>query len=163
MGPIDFLTAAAARFEKQCASATSAQWAFRPKPGAWSMGDVAEHVTIATQNMAKRLRALAPLERAPDVIDDEIPYLFYRGDEPPNVATPTGTWTQWADHAETFRAATAAIREAALAEGLRTRGAPHPLFGMLDGEQWLIFAGAHIERHRSQLIGLAREAGSSHS
>jgi len=27
-----------------------------------------------------------------DVDDEEIPYLFYRGDEPPHVAAPTGTW-----------------------------------------------------------------------
>ena len=28
-----------------------------------------------------------------DVDDEEIPYLVYRGDEPPHVAAPTGTWT----------------------------------------------------------------------
>jgi hypothetical protein len=161
MSPIDFLTAAAARFEKQCEGATELEWAFRPRPGTWSMGDVAEHVTIATQNISKRFRTLTPLVKAPDVVDEEIPYLFYRGDEPPNVATPTGTWSRWADHAEAFRAAVAAVRAAASTDALRAHGAAHPLFGTLDGMQWLMFAGAHIERHRAQLIGLAREASSA--
>jgi hypothetical protein len=31
-------------------------------------------------------------------------------------------------------------------------GAPHPAFGLLDGEQWLLFASAHLERHRAQLL-----------
>jgi hypothetical protein len=161
MSPTGFLIAAADRFEQQCLGVTEAQWVFRPRPGAWSMGDVAEHVTIATGNIARRLRTLAPLGKAPDIVDEEIPYLFYRGDEPPNVATPTGTWTRWTDHADAFRAAVAAVREAAAIEDLRARGAAHPVFGTLDGVQWLIFAGAHIERHRSQLIGLAREASAA--
>ena len=36
---------------------------------------------------------------------------------------------------------------------LREHGCSHPIFGVLDGAQWLLFAGAHTERHRRQLIG----------
>jgi hypothetical protein len=41
---------------------------------------------------------------------------------------------------------------------LRAIGTPHPVFGLLDGVQWLLFAGAHTERHRAQLIGLVKLA-----
>jgi hypothetical protein len=39
---------------------------------------------------------------------------------------------------------------------LRGVAVPHPVFGLLDGVQWLFFAAAHTERHRAQLIGLKR-------
>src|SRR4029453_10105720 len=58
---------------------------------------VAEHVAISNGNLHARLgrRLLgSPLDgRTPDVLDIEIPYLFYRGDEPPNVGKPSGAWT----------------------------------------------------------------------
>jgi hypothetical protein len=154
-----FFVAASDRFAAQCERATALQWKHRPSASDWSMGDVAEHVTIANRNIAKRLSTLTPLgERRSEVIDDEIPYLFYRGDEPPNVATPSGTWNSWVDHAEEYRHSVNAILttiENAHFD-LRTHGATHPVFGTLDGSQWLLFSGAHTERHRSQLIGLQR-------
>ena len=161
---IQSLRDATVRFVEQCRRASAAQWGFRPTPGAWSMGDVAEHVAIANQNILRRLApslAADPLQgRSPDVIDEEIPYLFYRGDEPPNVATPTGAWTSWAAAEAGFRDGAAALArwadEASL--DLRAHGAAHPVFGLMDGLQRLLFAAAHTERHRAQLIALAREA-----
>ena len=125
------------------------------------MGDVAEHVTIANRGILARLSKIgSPIEGcAPDVIDEEIPFLFFRGDEPPNVATPTGAWTSWKEAQATFQENATAlaswVEETTL--DLRAHGAPHPVFGLMDGMQWVLFAAAHMERHRSQLIGLARE------
>ena len=150
------------RLVAECARASTAQWLFRPALDAWSMSHVAEHVAIANGNLhallAKRLLA-SPLEgRTPDVLDLEIPYVFYRGDEPPNVGKPTGTWTDPRAALEKLAASAHAIvawGEATDAD-LRRFGAPHPAFGLLDGVQWLLFAAAHMERHRSQVIGLRR-------
>lgn len=123
------------------------------------MGDVAEHVTIANRNMAFRLQKLVPLSgREPEIIDDEIPYLFYRGDEPPNIATPSGSWTSWLEHADEYRQSVAGILDWRSPSDLRNVGSAHPIFGTLDGMQWLMFSGAHTERHRAQLIGLMRES-----
>lgn len=87
--------------------------------------------------------------------DDEIPYLFYRGDEPPNVSQPTGAWTE-IDAAVTALSTSADAlidwyRETDL--DLRAWGAAHPVFGVLDAHQWLLFAQAHTERHRAQVVG----------
>jgi len=126
------------------------------------MGDVAEHVTIANRGILARLSKTiegSPIRgRAPGVIDDEIPYLFYRGDEPPNVATPTGAWTSWKEVQPTFLESATALRSwvEATTLDLRAYGVPHPVFGLLDGMQWILFAAAHTERHRAQLIGLGR-------
>ena len=150
------------RFVHQCNLASSAQWNSRPKPEAWSMGDVAEHVTIANRGILARLSKTlegSPIGgRAPGVIDDEIPYLFYRGDEPPNVATPTGAWTSWKEVQPTFLESATALRSwvEATTLDLRAYGVPHPVFGLMDGMQWVLFAAAHTERHRAQLIGLGR-------
>lgn len=128
--------------------------------GGWSPSQITEHVAISCDNIARLLcgpLAANPIERgATGVLDVEIPYLFYRGDEPPNVATPTGTWT---DPDEATRRLTASVdaivtwaRDTSL--DLRTVGVRHPVFGVLDGMQWLLFAAAHVERHRAQAIGV---------
>lgn len=152
------------RFIATCAAATDAQWTFRPSSG-WSMAEVAEHVAISNRNIGKLLaKGLlgSPIgDRRPGVSDVEIPYLFYRGDEPPNVGAPTGACGERRD-------AIVAVEESARAilawssgahADLRSLGVEHPVFGLLDGVQWLLFVAAHTERHRAQLIGLGRAPG----
>ena len=152
---------ATARFAAQCRLAPPALWNTRPAPDDWSMGDVTEHVAMVDRRVLRRLEtALAahPLGGAPlGVTDAEIPYLFYRGDEPPDVAKPTGAWRSW-------EAAESGLRDEADALArwadttrldLRAHAIAHPVFGLMDGVQWLLFAAAHTERHRAQLIGLA--------
>jgi uncharacterized damage-inducible protein DinB len=159
MDPLHFLKSASERFVAECAKANQGQWTHASPGGGWSMGHVAEHVTIANQNFAARLKNLSPLAGTkPDVIDDEVPYLFYRGDEPPNVATPSGDWTSWNEHSAEYEQSVADILNWRSPVELRSVGARHPIFGTLDGVQWLMFAGAHTERHRAQLIWLLREA-----
>jgi len=110
--------------------------------------------------MDEKGRAIADLRDiepgATSVLDVEIPYLFYRGDEPPTVATPTGTWTDPVDAARRLAASVDAIASWARATSLDLRdvGVRHPVFGVLDGMQWLLFATAHVERHRAQAIGV---------
>lgn len=153
---------AMARFLGELAPASPAQWQFRPSPTQWSMADVAEHVAIANRNIHQRLseRLLdSPVAgRALGVIDVEIPFLFYRGDEPPNIATPTGALADPGAAREALDAGARAILQWAdgVDADLRAVGLPHPVFGLLDGVQWLLFAGAHVERHRAQIIGLKR-------
>jgi hypothetical protein len=157
---------ATARFLAQCGALSPADWTFRPQPHEWSMGDVAEHLSIANRGILARLSKTlleSPMAgRSADVIDDEIPYLFYRGDEPPNVATPTGAWTSWAECEAVFRehAERLSVWARETDADLRRYGVPHPVFGLLDGVQWLLFAAAHTERHRSQIIGLQRRVPS---
>jgi hypothetical protein len=143
----------------ETARATPAQWTHRATRSGWSMADVTEHVAISNRNihalLSRKLLATAGQGLTPDVIDAEIPYLFYRGEEPPNVATPTGTWT---DRAEALRALDESFETllgwcASAAIDLRTTALAHPVFGRLDGIQWLQFTAAHTERHRAQLIG----------
>ena len=150
---------AAERLRTDCARASAAQWSARPASDAWSVAHVAEHVAISNRGilatLGKRVAANPLAGRAPAVLDLEIPYLFYRGEEPPQVATPTGAWTQPAA-LDALDASSQALLDWAedCALDLRAVGAPHPAFGLLDGIQWLLFAAAHMERHRAQVLGL---------
>ena len=152
---------AAARFAAECERASEDRWRARPASAHWSMAEVAEHVAISNRNighmLAKRLIGSPREGRATGVIDAEIPYLFYRGDEPPNVATPTGSLGDGRAAAAAVDASARAILAWAgeVTTDLRAVAVAHPVFGLLDGVQWLLFAAAHMERHRAQLIGLA--------
>lgn len=159
------LREASERLLGDCARASDLQWLFRPTPEAWSTSQIVEHVAVSNRNiralLAQRLLASPLSGRRADVIDVEIPFLFYRGDEPPNVGRPTGEWT---DRPVALEALASSVRElldwsAAADADLRRFGLPHPVFGLLDGVQWLLFAAAHMERHRSQVIGLRRLPG----
>jgi hypothetical protein len=155
---IERLATAADRFEAELDGLPGGRWLETPAGGGWSPNQVTEHVTVANGNICAvfgcRLQPI--LDAAPAVADDEIPYLFYRGDEPPGVAPPTGTWTDEEKARADFRASVDAIAAAGQSSpvDLRTVGFAHPAFGLLDGMQWILFAGAHLERHRAQIIAL---------
>lgn len=165
MGAIRDIRRAADRFIAEAEAETLDQWLFRPEPSAWSMAHIAEHVALANGNLhavlAKGLLNDHVLTRSTDVLDDEIPYLFYRGDEPPNLATPSGQWIDLPKALESVRKSSMLILEwvDSVSFDLRKVGVPHPMFGLMDGVQWLLFAAAHMERHRAQLIGLKRHDG----
>ena len=164
---LERVRAATNRFVESCRSAADADWTFRPTPADWSIADVAEHLTLADELILRQLSRLSanPLgEAKPSLIDEEIPYLFYRGgDEPPNIAAPTGAFAADRQSLQKLARSAASIFEWAEASSfdLRAFGLTHFVFGMLDGIQWLLFAEAHTERHRAQVIGLLRRRHSS--
>jgi uncharacterized damage-inducible protein DinB len=139
--------------------------AFVAKPsggGPWSVSEVVEHVAIANGSILGVLsKRLEPMNGPADVTDDEMPYLFYGGEEPPNVGTPTGAWTDIDDALGRLGATTGALRswEAEATFDLRSQGARHPAFGMLDAAQWLRFSAVHTWRHRTQVKAVRRALG----
>ena len=158
-GAVREIRDAAGRFLAECARASDAQWVFRPAPNSWSMAEVTEHVALSNRNVLGVLSGPLldrPLSGATGVVDAEIPYLFYRGEEPPNVAAPTGAWTDRSAAADAFQTSVRAVLDWAgeSRADLRSFGLAHPAFGLLDGVQWLIFIAAHTERHRAQLLGI---------
>lgn len=148
------------KFVATAAQMSDSQWTYRPSGNAWSASEVTEHVAIANTGVLGVLTTSlkTPLQQPLGVDDDEIPFLFYRGDEPPNVAAPTGTWTDMTVAATKLEASASAVIDWADATNLELRayGCAHPVFGTMDGIQWLLFVIAHTERHRAQLLGLQR-------
>ena len=149
---------AARRFLVTCSGLSNAAWA-EPRAGHHSIAEIAEHVAISNALFAAVLRRLtraADSDAASPLEDGEIAHLFERTVEPPGLAAPTGSWTDRQNAlpriAASFEAATAPH---AGGPNMRRRIAPHPLFGPMDGVQWALFAAAHTERHRSEIIKLA--------
>jgi uncharacterized damage-inducible protein DinB len=130
--------------------------------GPWSVSEVVEHVGIANRNILGVVSTRLELMTGPsDLMDEEMPYLFYGGEEPPNVGKPTGAWT---DIDDALSRLDSTARElggwaADASFDLRSRGARHFAFGTLDAAQWLRFSAVHTWRHRRQVMQVRRALG----
>jgi uncharacterized damage-inducible protein DinB len=161
--PQDAIRRATERFIEAFAGVTSEQWTLRPKAGDWSMSEATEHVAIANEGILTVVSKYLndPLTEPLGVTDEDMPYLFYRdGDEPPEIAKPTGTWIDAARAAKDLEATAQTLIQWAQNTDLdlRARGCVHPAFGLMDGVQWLLFAATHTERHRAQILSLRRRS-----
>lgn len=156
--------ASARRTVQTCEGIDAVTWVAQPPHRRHSISEVFEHVTLSIDLFRARLeKILASPEGAAAFStyeDEEIPHLFERVDEPPGIAAPTGAWTDRDAALQKFGDAVAALVATAQSGSInmRTRGASHPIFGPMDGVQWALFAAAHTERHRSEIIGLSRLA-----
>ena len=148
--------------------ADAAQWHFRPAPDAWSLGEVAEHVTLISRDIGAMVRG--PLLATPAVDDPpgemEARIRRYLPDRTRKVAAPerylpVGTWTTRDEVEEVYRT----TREALLAwlrdtdAPLRANRLPHYRLGPLDGLEWLVFLAAHDRRHVAQIAELRAAPG----
>jgi hypothetical protein len=156
------LEAGAARLHTALASVPDARWTARPAPGAWSAAEIVEHLILVEQGIGRLLAERLPAapddpDPAPEVMEARIRAVMGNRAEirvtSPEPYAPTGRWPTPA----ALREAMAATRAATLAFArtttipLRARRAPHPRLGPLDGVQWLVFTGAHADRHLEQL------------
>jgi hypothetical protein len=152
------------RFDAAFAGATDAVWVYKPAPDVYSMAETIEHVTMADRGVrgvaSKALRPFAPGEHVA-FPDDAFPTMFDdAGPPPPGADEPSGTWTdqtaalaQFKEMANTL----AAWYESSDAD-LRSLTCPHPVFGLLDGVQWLLFAASHHDNHTRDVLQLRKHA-----
>jgi hypothetical protein len=141
-----------------------AQWQLRPADQEWSIAETVEHVVLANRGILARLRGLlaAPLARDAVRFDDAaISNEMFRGPGPPGFAEPTSRFATCAEGVGALRAscdAIAAWAEAVPEPDLRSHGLPHPVFGVFDGVQWILFSAAHMDNHLPQLRALRSHA-----
>lgn len=152
------------RVLQTCRALPVESWNAR-QAGRFSIAEVVEHMALSNRLFERRLGAILASdagERPYTVLADaEVPHLFERAAEPPGIAEPTGDWRDREEALVRFEESARGVSVLAQQDtgNLRMKGAPHPLFGPLDGVQWALFAAAHTERHRSEIIGLAGLAG----
>lgn len=142
---------------------TSSQWNFKANPEGWCIFEILEHVTLAEDNM---VRVLSDPGRAAHLSDAQRAEIVGKGEklvavlldrsrrrQAPDMALPRGHWNTPNDTIEAFeQARKGAIHLAGRPEeDLRAVGAPHPILGLMDGMQWLMFFDAHARRHREQM------------
>jgi len=159
---------AVARFERSTRSFLDAldgvsdrAWRLRPAGEAWSLAETVEHVVLADRSVRTALQQLlaAPLPAGATRFDDaaiSAGMFEAAGPAPPGLGEPKG---RFATRAEGIAAVVEARDElVAWARGtpadLRAHGLPHPVFGVFDGVQWILFAAAHTDNHLPQLRAL---------
>lgn len=140
-----------------------------PAPDRWSVAQLVEHLSIVEGNVATLLDRLLGKAAGPDVAAAPAPDLFAdpvsieefversRGVrlEAPERVRPAGL--PLADslaRLKESRAALHALRPRVERADGRALRFPHPAWGPLDLYQWLLFVGAHEDRHLAQIEAL---------
>ena len=138
---------------------SEAQENFKPDPDAWSIANIVEHLAIVEDLVAWRL---SQLRSAPDVSQEAT----FKGSDTlllekvvdrskkikaPERAQPTGQ--QLTHSLGRLSASHSRIVEFVQSAPADFRGhiMLHPVFGGLDGHQWLVALAGHCERHTRQV------------
>jgi DinB family protein len=139
---------------------SDAQMKFKSAPDRWSVAETLEHIALAEdflmQNITDKIMK-APsgaADRDTGKIDAMvlamIPDRSHKAQAPPPLV-PTGRWTpaETLDHFLKSRAKTIEYLEST--PDLRAHVAESPLGQPMDAYEWLLFIGAHSERHTKQI------------
>jgi hypothetical protein len=159
---------ALARFERSTRSfldaldgVSDAEWRLRPPGAEWSLAETVEHVVLTDRGIRARLEQLGAAPLAADVprFDDAgiTAAMFENASPPPpGLAEPKGRYATCAEGIGALVQAGEELVACARGTGadLRTLGLPHPVFGVFDGVQWILFAAAHTDNHLPQLRAL---------
>ena len=151
-------------FVAPLADASDTMWVYKPSATVWSMAEVIEHVTMTDRGIrglaSRALRPFATGEHSA-VDDAAIATIFDdAGPPPPDAQEPSGTWTDRDVAIRQFTeiAAELASWYAHTDADLRSLTFAHPLFGLLDGVQWLLFSASHHDNHTRDVLELREQA-----
>lgn len=146
------------------------QWAYKPAPNRWSVGEVAEHIAATDAFVLSLVRGSllqSPEQpRNPGAAAVEQRIRSFMGDrtakaQAPEVIAPNGRWpTKTALVAAYRQQRDALIRYVRTTQDpVRDHVSPHPLFGPLDGYQWMLLIAWHGDRHVQQMGEVKLAAG----
>jgi hypothetical protein len=166
---VQYLTKTRDRVISESASLTDAQWNFKPAPDRWSVGEVVEHLALAeafifdlqqkaVAGPAATPEQLAATKEKDAMILKAIPDRTKKvqAPEPLQPTTRLGSREQVVAAFKERRGKTIDYANKT-ADDLRARVSQSAL-GPIDAYQWLLFAGAHTERHLAQLLEVKAHA-----
>jgi uncharacterized damage-inducible protein DinB len=150
-------------FLKSIAGLSEKQWTFKPAPDRWSVAEVAEHITVAESTLLglvqqRIMQSPAAPEKREQVkgkdqmILDRMPDRSHKA-QAPEFLRPTGRWATEADLTKAFEDSRKTTMDyiRTTNDDLRDHFFDHPVFGPLDGYQWLLLISAHSARHTAQI------------
>lgn len=150
-------------FLKSIAGLSEKQWTFKPAPDLWSVAEVAEHITISESTLLGLVQhplmtsPAAPEKRAQvkgkdELIETRVPDRSHKA-QAPEFLKPTGRWPTEPSLVKAFETERAATIEYVRTtnDDLRDHFFDHPVFGPLDGYQWLLLISTHSARHTAQI------------
>jgi uncharacterized damage-inducible protein DinB len=151
------------KFLQSIAGLSEKQWTFKPGPGRWSVAEVAEHITVAEAAILGLIQkqvitsAAAPEKREQvkgkdEMILQRMPDRSHKA-QAPEFLRPTGRWPTEADLTKAFEESRKATMDYVRTtnDDLRDHFFDHPVFGTMDGYQWLLLLSSHSERHTAQI------------
>lgn len=167
---VQFLEEAQNKFFNSISSLSDAQMRYKPRPERWSIAEIAEHIVLAEDQLygfvTNRLMKapLAPDAKRSAISDQQV--IAATNDRSKQFSAnerglPTGRWASKEEIIENFRKTRARTVELikTTSEDLRHRLAKNPAAGQeIDAFQWLLFAGAHCERHIAQINDVKADA-----
>jgi hypothetical protein len=151
------------------AGLSAAQWNFKAAPEKWSVAEVMEHIAAAEdlirgsiETMVLKAPARAPGEDVAAIdafVLQAIPDRSHKADapEPLRPTNRFGTPEAALKHFLESRATTEALLKDR--SDLREHATDSPLGKKLDGYEWILFIGAHSERHTKQILEVKADPG----
>jgi uncharacterized damage-inducible protein DinB len=150
-------------FLKSIAGLSQKQWTFKPAPDRWSVAEVAEHIAVSESAIFGLVQKqimqspAAPEKRdqvkgKDEMIAERVPDRSHKA-QAPEFLRPTGRWATEAELTKAFEDSRAATMEYVRTtnDDLRDHFFDHPVFGTMDGYQWLLLISAHSARHTAQI------------
>jgi len=150
-------------FLKSIAGLSQKQWAFKPAPDRWSVAEVAEHIAVSEATLSGLVeKQIMQSPAAPEkreqvkgkdqVILQRMPDRSHKA-QAPEFLRPTGRWATQADLTKAFEESRKATMDyiRTTNDDLRDHFFDHPVFGTLDGYQWLLLISGHSARHTEQI------------
>jgi uncharacterized damage-inducible protein DinB len=149
-------------FLKSIAGLSPKQWTFKPAPDRWSVAEVSEHIAVSESTIFGAVQKAMQSPAAPEkreqvkgkdeMILKRMPDRSHKA-QAPEILRPTGRWATEAELTKAFEASRAANMEyiRTTNDDLRDHFFDHPVFGTLDGYQWLLLISAHSARHTAQI------------
>jgi hypothetical protein len=146
-------------------------WQFKPAPDRWSIAETAEHVAIVEASVMRLLTTKLASHPLPDEAratqkakDAHVTTMMFDRSTrrpAPEAVVPAGRFATADEAAGAFNASRSEIINwlDTTELDLRALGAPHPVLGLLDGKQWVLFAAAHCERHTRQILEVKQLPG----
>jgi uncharacterized damage-inducible protein DinB len=151
------------KFLQSIAGLSQKQWTFKPGPDRWSVAEVAEHITVSESTILgliqKQVMAspAAPEKREQvkgkdEMILQRMPDRSHKA-QAPEFLRPTGRWPTEADVTKAFEESRKVTMDYVRTtnDDLRDHFFDHPVFGTMDGYQWLLLLSSHSARHTAQI------------
>jgi hypothetical protein len=147
---------------------SEAQIKFKPAADRWSVAETLEHIALVEdlilQNITNKVMQAPAGARDRDSakIDSLVLAMIpdrSRKVQAPPPAVPIGRWTpaESLEHFQQSRAKTIAFLRAT--PDLREHVVDSPIKQPLDAYEWLLFVGAHSERHTKQILEVKADPG----
>ena len=140
---------------------TEAQWKFKQADDRWSVAQVLEHIVVTERALLGMVQKTAsgpasPVPEASKVKDEDIMKMISSREkkvQAPEQLRPTGSLGTGASEIEQFKQTrdTTINYVRTTNDDLRAHSGKSPL-GQVDCVQWLLYIGAHSERHLAQIL-----------